>query len=362
MDLVNHMREIPFTEWIGPWTFEVAGTRYAAGPPGQVSCPDAYRTSLTSLERLSVKHEGDHMLVTVLAVASQQRLSDAWIEQTLDSYRSHDDVFNDEFLRCVIFRTCGAIADDIERRITSLLEQYGNQYLYILPPEAAITPPAPGLYILSHGLLHEAYRLYEDEQRAFLTPVLQLSNRLVHHPAIDASNPPSTYWPLGLAGEHPETGLVAVPSRIKKYPGSTYLDGLRIAVKDNFHVNGLRTSLCNRAYFGTYGPQDNTAPCIAKLVDQGARLVGTTKLAAFAATEEPLECVDYQAPWNPRGDGYQSPAGSSSGSGVAVASYDWLDIGIGTDSEYSSFAEYRNSFRQQVVAGEGLPIGTAVSP
>jgi Asp-tRNA(Asn)/Glu-tRNA(Gln) amidotransferase A subunit family amidase len=62
-------------------------------------------------------------------------------------------------------------------------------------------------------------------------------------------------------------------------------------------------------------------------------VLGTTKLASFAATEEPIECVDYQAPWNPRADGYQSPAGSSSGSGVAIASYPWLDISIGSDSK-----------------------------
>jgi Asp-tRNA(Asn)/Glu-tRNA(Gln) amidotransferase A subunit family amidase len=139
--------------------------------------------------------------------------------------------------------------------------------------------------------------------------------------------------PLCLTGEDPGVNLVAVPSRIKQKNASGSLDGLRIAVKDNFHIKGLRTSLCNQAYFETYDPQTATASCIAMLVDHGAHLVGTTKLAAFAATEEPLECIDYQAPWNPRGDGYQSPAGSSSGSGVAVASYDWLDISIGSDSE-----------------------------
>lgn len=67
----------------------------------------------------------------------------------------------------------------------------------------------------------------------------------------------------------------------------------------------------------------------------GAVIVGTTKLASFAATEEPVECVDYQAPWNPRADAYQSPAGSSSGSGAAIGAYDWLDIAIGSDSKPS---------------------------
>lgn len=143
--------------------------------------------------------------------------------------------------------------------------------------------------------------------------------------------------PLSITGKDPGVNLAAVPSRIKRKSTPDFLDGLRIAVKDNFHIKGLRTSLCNQAYYETYGPQNATASCIAWLVDHGARLIGTTKLAAFAATEEPLECIDHPAPWNPRGDGYQSPAGSSSGSGVAAASYDWLDITIGSDSEYCSW-------------------------
>ena len=112
------------------------------------------------------------------------------------------------------------------------------------------------------------------------------------------------------------------------------LAGLRVAVKDIFQIEGVRTSICNRAYYDLYPPAARTAGCIEILRQLGARLVGTTKLASFAATEEPIECVDFQAPWNPRADGYQSPAGSSSGSGVAVASYPWLDVAIGSDSKY----------------------------
>ena len=139
--------------------------------------------------------------------------------------------------------------------------------------------------------------------------------------------------PIRISAHQPGTAVVAVPSRIRGEPTeSDPLRGLRVAVKDNFHMKGLRTSLCNRAYRDTYPPQDETAACIRKLELAGAYIVGTVRMAAFAATEEPIECVDYEAPWNPRGDGYQSPAGSSSGSGAAVASYDWLDIAVGSDS------------------------------
>ena len=73
-------------------------------------------------------------------------------------------------------------------------------------------------------------------------------------------------------------------------------------------------------------------------------MAGKTKMNSFANWEEPLEYVDYQAPWNPRADRYQSPGGSSSGSAAAIATYDWLDIAIGTDSEsISMFWYFRRS-------------------
>ncbi|KAL9623536.1 MAG: hypothetical protein Q9160_002217 [Pyrenula sp. 1 TL-2023] len=64
----------------------------------------------------------------------------------------------------------------------------------------------------------------------------------------------------------------------------------------------------------------------------GANIVSKTHLSSFAMWEEPTQCVDFQDAFNPRGDGYQSPAGSSSGSGAAIASYEWVDFTFGTDT------------------------------
>lgn len=136
---------------------------------------------------------------------------------------------------------------------------------------------------------------------------------------------------LPVGGQLPNTLAVAVPSRDK---GVGKLAGWRIAVKDNFALAGIRMTLGSKAYYQLYPPRDKNAACLDVLLREGAAIVGTTKLASFAATEEPIECIDYEAPWNPRGDGYQSPAGSSSGSGAAIAAYDWLDIGIGSDSKW----------------------------
>jgi Asp-tRNA(Asn)/Glu-tRNA(Gln) amidotransferase A subunit family amidase len=144
-----------------------------------------------------------------------------------------------------------------------------------------------------------------------------------------------------MGGDSIQTVAVAVPSRIKFFESvSKPLSGWRVAVKDIFQIEGIKTSVCNRAYYDLYPKASQTAQCIKILEEQGACVVGTTKLAAFAATEEPVECVDYQAPFNPRADGYQSPAGSSSGSGVVIASYQWIDIAIGSDSTCEQVTYY----------------------
>lgn len=127
---------------------------------------------------------------------------------------------------------------------------------------------------------------------------------------------------------------IAVSSKIRqRYRACSPIAGWRIATKDNFHIAGVHTSLGSMSYRRTFPPQPKTAVCLQALTDQGAIIVGKTKLNPFGVWAEPIEYVDYQAPWNPRADGYQSPGGSSTGSAAAIAAYDWLDIAIGSDSE-----------------------------
>ena len=108
---------------------------------------------------------------------------------------------------------------------------------------------------------------------------------------------------------------------------------MRIGVKDLFDIAGSRMILSNRAFYAVSTPAQTTAPAIQKLLDAGAVMVGTTKCSSMISREDPTEAVDFQAPYNPRGDGYQSPVGSSSGSATAIAAYGWLDFTIGSDSK-----------------------------
>jgi Asp-tRNA(Asn)/Glu-tRNA(Gln) amidotransferase A subunit family amidase len=130
------------------------------------------------------------------------------------------------------------------------------------------------------------------------------------------------------------TRSVAVPSRLyytatKEQP----LAGLRLAVKDIFHIKGLKTSGGNRAYYYLYPERNATGPAVQRLLDQGAVLVGKTGTVQFANGDRvTADWVDVHCPFNPRGDGYQDTSGSSSGSGAAIGAYEWLDLAVGSDT------------------------------
>jgi len=109
-------------------------------------------------------------------------------------------------------------------------------------------------------------------------------------------------------------------------------------VKDNISLKGMKNSIGNKAFYDFCSPCEKSATCIQTLVEKGVVVVGKTKMSSLANWEEPIESTDYQAPWNPRADRYQSPGGSSSGSAAAVSTYDWLDIAIGTDSKPSTLS------------------------
>ncbi|KIX10283.1 uncharacterized protein Z518_01365 [Rhinocladiella mackenziei CBS 650.93] len=273
---------------------------------------------------VTIPYHSRPSLVSVIHLSNNQTVEREFLRQKIQEYQSEDDVFHFKFLQGVIFTV--AIHDRPEKLISpdalALLKLWGNEWCEALDGENEKSLPAPGVYFASRNRLLPVYKLYDDHQGAFLTSLIPSAQ--------------SPHTPIKIAGKEMQTGVVAVPSRLQKRPTrSQPLLGLRIAVKDNFQIEGIRASLGSRAYYDLYPPPDRTACCIAKLEKGGAYILGTTKMSSFAATEEPVECIDYQAPWNPRADEYQSPAGSSSGSAAAISSYKWLDIAIGSDSNGS---------------------------
>ncbi|KAK7464973.1 hypothetical protein VKT23_006182 [Stygiomarasmius scandens] len=129
---------------------------------------------------------------------------------------------------------------------------------------------------------------------------------------------------------------IGVPSRVhdlnkdkSKFP----LAGLRVSVKDLYYMKGIVASAGNRAFYTTYPPRNATGPAVTRLTDLGAHMVGTTKMAQFANGDRATaDWVDYHASFSPRGDGNLQPTGSSTGAGTSIATLNWLDVSLGTDT------------------------------
>ncbi|CAG9179690.1 Glutamyl-tRNA(Gln) amidotransferase subunit A [Cupriavidus laharis] len=109
---------------------------------------------------------------------------------------------------------------------------------------------------------------------------------------------------------------------------SSRLAGLRLAVKDVFHVAGLRTGAGNPVWRQDQPVSPATAPAVAGLLAAGASWVGKTVTDELAFSLSGIN-LHYGTPVNPACP-RRLPGGSSSGSAVAVASGD-ADIGLATD-------------------------------
>jgi amidase len=115
-----------------------------------------------------------------------------------------------------------------------------------------------------------------------------------------------------------------------KYPLSPGpLSGLTFAVKDVFHIEGVRNTAGNPQWYETHPASEITAPTIIHLLESGATLRGLTM------TDELMYSLNgenyyYGTPLNPR-DPARIPGGSSSGSASAVASHS-VDFALGTDT------------------------------
>jgi len=105
-------------------------------------------------------------------------------------------------------------------------------------------------------------------------------------------------------------------------------------VKDIFDINGLKTSGSCKAYEACYPEATTTASAIQFLIDQGAVIVAKAKTTQFASGMGSRDWIEYQCPFNPRGDGFLDPDCSSSGSAAGISAYEWLDYAISSDSKF----------------------------
>ncbi|GKT53021.1 glutamyl-tRNA amidotransferase [Colletotrichum tofieldiae] len=191
----------------------------------------------------------------------------------------------------------------------------------VLPLSAGRSIPSGPYFLDTYtGDVYQAFRLYDDFAGAFSESLLQ--------------TPEGTFQTLSAQVPSSASLTIGVPSRLYFTSSAEKpLAGVRVGVKDIYALAGVRRSNGNRAWYSLYPPAETTGPAIQNLIDAGAVVVGYQKPSQFANGESATaDWVDYHAPFNPRGDGYNDPSSSSSGAGASIASYAWLDIAVGSDT------------------------------
>lgn len=240
----------------------------------------------------------------------QEEITTTALSGLVSSWTAGDDVFQEGFFDAVF--VAGA-----ETNLTTLGNGMSSQ---ILALDSSTIPSGPYFLDTYSGDLYSVYRLYDDFSGAFTESLLQ--------------TPQGTFQPLSAQVSGSSTLTVGVPSRLySRATADKPLAGVRLAVKDIFDLAGVKTSNGNRAWYNLYPPANVTCTALQRLIDAGAIIVGKQKPSQFANGEQATaDWVDYQSPFNPRGDGYQDPSSSSSGAGASIGSYPWLDIAIGSDT------------------------------
>ncbi|CAG8283967.1 unnamed protein product [Penicillium olsonii] len=289
---------------------------------------DAVSTFITSANFNSTQFE-DVVPITVIRT-DQSVFTKEVLSEIISNYSATDDVFQSGFLETVFLLYEGHGRSQVDSTVKQAFKDLGNSLVMASSayrPEAHLMPAklrrdlpkGPYFYSPKTGELYQAFRLYSDHQLAFTEAAL--------------SDGAGGFTSLPAAVSVSKSS-VAVPSRLYYTPTSEKpLAGLRVGIKDIFDLKGLRTSGGNRAYYDLYPPRNTTGPALQRLIDAGAVVVGKMGTVQFANGDNPTaDWVDFHCPFNPRGDGYQAPGGSSSGPGAGMASYDWLDIAIGSDT------------------------------
>ncbi|KAI1121232.1 amidase signature enzyme [Nemania abortiva] len=266
----------------------------------------------------------DGIVPAVVLHTQGQLITVDFLQSEFNRYDEEDDVFQHQFSKnnvlLLVYDRDEELAATLPEPVARFLSS-GSSTFFFLDGRSVSLPDGP--YFLRGRNLHQAWRLYSDTNQVFTLPVISAD-----------SGRPYTFQPLGLADSSGLYRAVAVPSRLYSPPTPERpLSGLRITVKDNYHLAGVHSTLGSRSWTKLYDAQSSTATLVRQLIDLGAIVIGKTKLGAYAGSEVPPEkTIDYLAPWNPRADGYQGPSGSSSGAGASVASYEWIDLALGTDT------------------------------
>ncbi|KAI7502130.1 amidase signature enzyme [Hortaea werneckii] len=259
--------------------------------------------------------DSDVFPITVIRT-NNSALSISELNDTFSSFNDMDDVFTQDFLASVFLDYWGV--GPFQPSMTENMTAHPQKILEPWP--TLMMARGHWADVCKTGAVFKAHKLYPDDYLTFIQGII--------------SDEAGGYLSLPAVTENVMAKSVAVPSRLySTITPERPLAGLRLGVKDIYHVKGIKTSGGNRAYFYLYEAQNATAPAVQRLIDQGAILVGKMGTVQFANGDSPTaDWVDLHCPFNPRADGYQDPSGSSTGPGAGIGAYDWLDIAVGSDT------------------------------
>ncbi|KAF2108473.1 amidase signature domain-containing protein [Lophiotrema nucula] len=261
-------------------------------------------------------------LCTVIPVPDNETEILEFITRYVEKGLEEDDILKSAFLSGIIVvldpnvnAICNISSDQLPRH-------WNTRWVKAICKTDLHGQALAGPCLAARGKLGPVLRLYEDAIGAFSVPT-----RVTHS---------NELLPLRVhLGGHNCTSVGVSSRLLHENRTARPLDGIRVTVKAIFDVAGFRTSLGSRDYLHYQDPSHTTAPAISRLVDLGCEVVGLSNMCAMVLNQLPTQSVDFPAPWNPRADGWQIPNGGSSGQGVAVAAYEWLDFAIGSDSTMS---------------------------
>ncbi len=166
----------------------------------------------------------------------------------------------------------------------------------------------------------ELLRLYKDGTLSPVEATMACLKRIeAHDRALNAFNLVDQDAALAAAFESQERWRIKAPKG--------RLDGVPTAVKDLLLTSGWPTRRGSKA-IDPDQPSEEDAPCVARLKEHGAVLLGKTTTPEFGwkgVTDSPLTGIT-RNPWDPS----KTPGGSSGGSAAALAA-GMAALAIGTD-------------------------------
>ncbi|QKX59452.1 uncharacterized protein TRUGW13939_06586 [Talaromyces rugulosus] len=260
------------------------------------------------------------MFATYLYVREDQKLNLKILAQWREQFLDRDDVFHDKFLECIVL-------DGIEYNDNTFVDgkdpavkDWPTHSVFYGGGRQGIDKSGP-MYI-HEGLVYSVSKVCLDPQVAFILAI----------------------WPCDKyqGADVVNTREIAVPPRSYStipYPLSTRnglhwpLEGMRIAVQDNYYIGGTRISLGSHNEFSRFARKVETADLVPLLKEVGATVIGKTTCSPLFIISDQTKRGHCQIPLNPRGEEDSLIAGGSSGgSAAAVAAYDWLDLAICSDT------------------------------